>query len=37
MAAESSRHLDELIGRMVRIAGMPDSLSPDENILTRIK
>ncbi len=37
MAAESSRHLDELIGRMVRIAGMPDSLSPDAKILTRIK
>ena len=37
MAAESNRNLDELISRMIRIAGMPTSLNPDENILARIK
>jgi hypothetical protein len=37
MAADSSRDLDALIGRMIRIAGMPASLNPDEKILNRIK
>ena len=37
MAAESSRNLDELISRMIRISGMPASLSPDEKVLSRIQ
>ena len=37
MAAESSRNLDELISRMIRISGMPTSLSPDEKVLARIQ
>ena len=37
MASESNRRLDELISRMIRIAGMPTSLTPDADILARIK
>jgi hypothetical protein len=37
MASESSRTLDDLISRMIRIAGMPTSLTPDEDVLARIK
>ena len=37
MASESGRTLDDLIGRMIRIAGMPASLTPDETVLDRIK
>ncbi len=37
MASESSRKLDELINQMTRIAGVPISLNPDENVLARIK
>ena len=37
MASESSRTLDDLISRMIRIAGMPTSLTPDDNVLDRIK
>ena len=36
MAAESSRTLNDLMDQMIRIAGMPTSLNPDENILARI-
>lgn len=37
MAAESSRTLNDLIGQMIRIAGMPTSLNPDETVLARIQ
>lgn len=37
MAAESSRVLDDLINRMIHIAGMPSSLTPDAEVLARIK
>ncbi len=37
MAAESSKKLDDLINQMTRIAGVPISLNPEENVLARIK
>jgi len=37
MAFESSHTLDSLVNRMIHIAGMPGSLTPDEDVLAKIK